>query len=193
MNPDYQQKVQTRKAALSERLQQLLPTHDGWKTLEIGCGHGDFLVSYAQRNPDRFCLGIDLLVHRLASATRKAQRAAISNCYFLQARAEELLECQPCAVFWNEVFVFYPDPWPKRRHHKHRLLQTEFFTALAARMAPQGCVYFETDDGEYRQAVVKNVEQHPNWSLVDRKSYAIDTVFSRRMGQGKQLVFQCQR
>ncbi len=189
---DYQQKVQTRKAALLESLQRLLPTHDGWKTLEIGCGHGDFLVHYAQQYPDRFCFGIDLLAHRLASAARKAQRAEVKNSCFLQASAEEFLECQPSSVFWNEVFILYPDPWPKRRHHKHRLLQSEFFTLLAARMVPRGCVYFETDDVAYREAVIKNVEQHPRWILVDREPYVVDTVFSRRMGQGQQLIFQCQ-
>ena len=115
MREIYEAQIAARKATLAEKLKTLLPTGNVYKTLEIGCGHGHFLVHHAQTYAERFCLGIDLISQRLAAAERKAQRAALTNCYFLKARAEELSGCLPMGFLWNEILIFYPDPWPKVR------------------------------------------------------------------------------
>lgn len=188
----YEAQTAARKAALREKLLQLLPSGNGYKTLEIGCGHGHFLVRYAQTHAERFCLGIDLISQRLAAAERKAQRAELSNCYFLKARAEELLECLPMGFLWNEILVFYPDPWPKKRHHKHRLLQEAFLTQLSQCVVPNARLHFETDDGDYFETVCACVEQHAQWKRVDEPSYEVDTIFADRTGRnGKHAVFAC--
>ena len=194
MRETYELQTATRKAVLAERLQEYFPTTDVHKTLEIGCGHGHFLVRFAQTYPERFCLGIDLLSKRLAAAERKAQRAALMNCRFLKARAEELLECQPQTVLWNEILVFYPDPWPKRRHHKHRLLQSAFLSQLARRVVPNARLHFETDDENYFSTVCDIIDCHPNWKRVNEPSYAVDTIFSERTGRkGHCAVFACEK
>jgi len=188
----YEAQTAARKAALREKLLQLLPSGNGYKTLEIGCGHGHFLVRYAQTHAERFCLGIDLISQRLAAAERKAQRAELSNCYFLKARAEELLECLPMGFLWNEILVFYPDPWPKKRHHKHRLLQEAFLSQLSQHIVPNARLHFETDDGDYFGAVCECVRQHPLWEQVDEHVYTVDTLFAERTGRnGKHAVFAC--
>jgi tRNA (guanine-N7-)-methyltransferase len=188
----YEAQTAARKAVLREKLLQLLPTGEIYKTLEIGCGHGHFLVRYAQTHAERFCLGIDLIAQRLAAAERKAQRAELTNCRFLKARAEELLECLPIGFLWNEILVFYPDPWPKKRHHKHRLLQEAFLSQLARCVVPNARLHFETDDGDYFEAVCDCVRQHPQWKRVDEPSYEVDTIFAERTGRnGKHAVFKC--
>lgn len=188
----YEAQTAARKAALAEQLSQWLPTGNGYKTLEIGCGHGHFLVHFAQTYPEKFCLGIDLISQRLAAAERKAQRAEVKNCYFLKARAEELLECQPSGFRWNEILVFYPDPWPKKRHHKHRLLQEKFLSQLAQCVVPNARLHFETDDGDYFEAVCECIEQHPQWERVNEPSYEVNTLFADRTGRkGKHAVFAC--
>lgn len=188
----YEAQTAARKAALREKLLQLLPTGEIYKTLEIGCGHGHFLVRYAQMYAERFCLGIDLIAQRLAAAERKAQRAGLSNCYFLKARAEELLECLLPGFLWNEILIFYPDPWPKKRHHKHRLLQEAFLSQLSKCVVPNARLHFETDDGDYFEAVCDCVAQHPNWEQTDEHLYTVETIFAERTGRnGKHAVFAC--
>lgn len=188
----YEAQTAARKAALAEKLSQLLPTGNGYKTLEIGCGHGHFLVRYAQTHAERFCLGIDLIAQRLAAAERKAQRAELTNCHFLKARAEELLECLPIGFLWNEILIFYPDPWPKKRHHKHRLLQEAFLSQLSRYVVSNARLHFETDDGDYFEAVSECVAQHPQWERVDEHVYTVDTLFAERTGRnGKHAVFAC--
>ena len=188
----YEAQTVARKATLREKLAELLPTGNAYKTLEIGCGHGHFLVRYAQTHAERFCLGIDLISQRLAAAERKAQRAELSNCYFLKARAEELLECLPMGFLWNEILVFYPDPWPKKRHHKHRLLQEAFLSQLSQHIVPNARLHFETDDGDYFGAVCECVRQHPLWEQVDEHVYTVDTLFAEKTGRnGKHAVFKC--
>lgn len=188
----YEEQTAARKADLREKLLQLLPTGNGYKTLEIGCGHGHFLVRYAQTYAERFCLGIDLIAQRLSAAERKAQRAEITNVHFLKARAEELLECLPMGFLWNEILVFYPDPWPKKRHHKHRLLQEAFLSQLSQHIVPNARLHFETDDGDYFGAVCECVRQHPLWEQVDEHVYTVDTLFAERTGRkGKHAVFKC--
>lgn len=188
----YEAQTAARKATLREKLAELLPTGNGYKTLEIGCGHGHFLVRYAQTHAERFCLGIDLIAQRLAAAERKAQRAELTNCRFLKARAEELLECLPIGFLWNEILVFYPDPWPKKRHHKHRLLQEAFLSQLSRYVVPNARLHFETDDGEYFEAVCDCANQHPQWERVDEHVYTVDTLFAEKTGRkGKHAVFVC--
>lgn len=190
----YEAQTAARKQALSERLQRLLSKENTYKTLEIGCGHGHFLVRYAQMYAERFCLGIDLIAQRLAAAERKAQRAELTNCHFLKARAEELLECLPIGFLWNEILIFYPDPWPKKRHHKHRLLQEKFLSQLAQCVVPNARLHFETDDGDYFEAVCDCVAQHPNWEQTDEHLYTVETIFAERTGRnGKHAVFACVR
>ena len=183
--------VQRRKDALRETLSQLLMTEKVFKTLEIGSGHGDFLVNYASRFEERFCLGIDLISQRIEKSQKKAHRAALNNCLFLKARAEEFLECQPDDFLWNEIIVLYPDPWPKKRHHKNRLFQMDFLTLLAKRVASGAKIHFETDYEEYFNEVCARISDHPFWRTVDSDSYTANTVFARLTGnQGYHAVFQ---
>lgn len=187
----YLASVEARKAILSATLAEVLRTDCMFKTLEIGSGHGDFLVSYAQRYPERFCFGIDLITQRVGKSNRKAQRLALANCQFLKARAEELLDCLPDQWLWNEVLIFYPDPWPKKRHHKHRLLQAPFLSQLARTVTPGACIHFETDDVDYFEAVCQTVTDHSDWQPVEVEPYIVDTFFARVTGkQGHYAVFK---
>lgn len=184
-------RVLDRQAHLKETLLALLQTDSAFKTLEIGSGHGDFLVRYAQQFPERFCCGIDVNNQRILTSQRKAQRSFLSNCLFLKARAEEFLLCQPAEFLWSEVIILYPDPWPKRRHHKHRLFQQDFLSQLALRVVPAAKIHFETDDADYFHAVEALIQVHPSWQAIAGETYEVDTVFSRLTGsKGLHAVFQ---
>lgn len=151
---------------------------------EIGCGHGHFLVRYAEKFPEKYCLGVDVRLGRLERGDRKLHRAGVGNCHFLRAEAREFLLALPAGVTLEEVWVLFPDPWPKARHHKNRLLTPAFFEAMAARAGVGARFYFRTDHAEYFQEVAGFFAAGlvPTWQLVPGAPWPLEqeTVFQAR-------------
>lgn len=170
-----------RLTALQAELVLLWPTIPRTLTLEIGCGHGHFFTAYAAAHPDETCLGVDLLRDRIVRANRKARRAGLANLAFVHAEAGVLLEALPPAMRLQTVWVIFPDPWPKRRHHKNRLIQADFLTALARRSAQGARLHFRTDYAPYFTAALETVTQHPEWKIVPGAwPFEFVTVFQSR-------------
>ena len=177
---DYLSRRDARIRGLRELLPSLLVGRDRI-TLEIGCGHGHFLTAYAKAHPDRFCLGIDLVTDRIERATRKRDRAKAANLAFLIAEAEEFLESLPAGVRLGELFILFPDPWPKRRHHKNRLLQANFLSSLARWCEPNARLCFRTDYRPYFAEASQMIAAHPRWSLSGEPwPFELATVFQER-------------
>jgi tRNA (guanine-N7-)-methyltransferase len=154
----------SRRATLQSQLAELLAAHPRI-TLEIGAGHGHFLTDYAAAHPEQFCLGIDLLRDRVERAVRKRDRAKLTNLVFLKAEAEECVTALPPHVRLQRIFVLFPDPWPKRRHHKHRIMHTRFLHAIAARAESGADLCFRTDDAPYFAAAKTVVSSHRDWEV----------------------------
>lgn len=172
----------SRLTALRSRLAEDLRDR-GRVTLEIGCGHGHFLTAYAEAHPHEYCLGIDLLADRLARAARKSARQGLGNVGWVQAEAGLLLEAVPAEFrFDANVFILFPDPWPKRRHWKNRLVQPAFLSALAARAGQGTRLCFRTDHQPYFEAALAVVRAHPDWreGLEEPWPFEQPTVFQSR-------------
>jgi tRNA (guanine-N7-)-methyltransferase len=134
-------------------------------TLEIGCGHGHFLTEYAKAHPDSTCIGIDLVTGRIERALRKKDRIQEKNLHFLKAEAVEFLLAIPAEIQIKAYFLLFPDPWPKRRHHKNRLLDFDFLS-LAAKKGIVSCpFYFRTDHDDYFEWGREAFADHPKWEL----------------------------
>lgn len=137
-------------------------------TLELGCGHGHYLNAYAAAHPGEFCVGIDLIGDRIARAERKAVRAGLANLAFVQAEASlflAALAALPAAPRLGRVFVLFSDPWPKRRHWKHRVLQASLLDKLATLAAPGAALHFRTDHPDYFSYAREVVAKHGLWRL----------------------------
>ena len=119
---------------------------EGPVTLELGCGHGHFLSEYAPAHPDETCIGVDLKPTRIAKATAKAETARAENTAYLWADVRDVLAVWPPGTPLQRLFVLFPDPWPKARHAKHRMLQPELLRSLAVRAHPTARLFFRTDD-----------------------------------------------
>jgi tRNA (guanine-N7-)-methyltransferase len=159
-------------------------------TLEIGCGHGHYLTAYAAAHPDAFCLGIDLLKDRIARAGRKRDRARLTNLVFLEAEAREFLDALPPGVRLKDIFILFPDPWPKRRHHKNRILQPDFLSALAKKAGQGAHLCFRTDYEPYYADAHKTVAAHSDWTLEDPAAwpFELETVFQSRAASYHSLI-----
>ena len=149
--------------------------------LEIGCGHGHFLTDYAQAHPEKLCVGLDIISDRIDRANRKKNRARVANLHFIHAGADDFLATLPPVVRFTEVFVLFPDPWPKRRHHKNRLMQAEFLTTWAQRAEQGTRVYFRTDDAPYFAAATHEIAIHTDWEITaEAWAFEYETVFQQR-------------
>jgi tRNA (guanine-N7-)-methyltransferase len=117
--------------------------------VELGSGDGSFLVAWAKACPHRNLLGVERLLGRLRKVDRKAQRAGLANVRLMRIEAGYFLEYLLPPQCVGALHVYFPDPWPKRKHRKHRLVN-ERFPELAARvLAPSGSVHLRTDDASY--------------------------------------------
>lgn len=156
-----------RIAELRKKLGEVLPADVACGsrplTLEIGCGHGHFLAAYSAAFPQEFCLGLDLISKRIERANRKRELAALDNLAFFKAEATELLLALPNDCRLGKIFFLFPDPWPKKRHHKNRLIQTEMLDRLAERTSTGARLHFRTDHAEYFDWSRELVDAHPLW------------------------------
>ena len=159
-------------------------------TLEIGCGHGHYLTAYAAAHPETFCVGIDLLNDRIERAGRKRHRARVENLIFLQAEAREFLGALPASACLANIFVLFPDPWPKRRHHKNRIIQPEFLSTLAAKARDGARLYFRTDYAPYHADAQAAVGAHAEWQVeaAGRFPFELETVFQSRAASFQSMV-----
>ena len=132
--------------------------------LEIGCGHGHWLTNYAMANVDVVSVGIDLITKRVSKATAKKEKRNLSNLFFYKAEAVEFISLIPDSIKIQNTFVMFPDPWPKHKHHKRRLIQHDFLTLLHSKTKSYGKIYFRTDHKPYFDWTVEIFEQSPLWS-----------------------------
>lgn len=113
--------------------------------VEIGFGTGDALIHWALQRPDWNLLGIEIYPPGIGALLNRVEAASLTNIRIAQGRAEEITERVLPLATVEEVRVFFPDPWPKKRHHKRRLIQPAFLGQLLERISPQGELHFATD------------------------------------------------
>ena len=153
--------------------------------LEIGCGHGHWINEYAQRNKTKICIGIDLISKRIEKATVKKENAKNTNLCFLKAEAIEFINYKPKELVFTNVFVFFPDPWPKKRHHKRRLINGEFVHRLTLLLMDAGYLHIATDWEEYAEEILATLRENHHLEntaadFCERPSYRPTTKFERR-------------
>jgi tRNA (guanine-N7-)-methyltransferase len=174
---------------LAEKCSTLLAAQPAF-VWEIGCGHGHFLTGYAAQHGDRLCIGIDIVLERIERADRKRERARLSNLHFIRADASDFLAALPAHAIATEIYILFPDPWPKRRHWKNRLMDSAFLTAAAQRTGQGTRLHFRTDHEPYYLEVVTLIQAHPNWQARpnDPWPFELPTVFQKRASRYHSLV-----
>lgn len=169
------------RAAMRAELERLLAGRTSL-TWEVGCGHGHFLTGYADAFPESFCLGVDLIEDRIDRGMRKRNRAELDNLHFIRGEATMFLEQLPAWVSIESVFILFPDPWPKKRHHKNRIMQAPFLADLAKRCKPGAALHFRTDYAPYFADTLEIMRAHPDWQVREDLPwpFELETVFQSR-------------
>lgn len=126
--------------------------------VEIGCGKGKFLIARSQQRPEDFFIGVDRIAKWMKIGQRRGEKRNLQNLRFVKFEIRELLKQIPpdsIACF----HIYFPDPWPKRRHRKRRLVNPSFLAELHARLQPAGFVDLATDDSDYFRQMKESVSQ----------------------------------
>ncbi len=126
--------------------------------LEIGFGNGDALLQMARSHPQRNFLGIE--VHRpgVGHLLLELERAELSNVRVLRQDATAILGHALPTACLDGVYLFFPDPWPKRKHHKRRIVQSGFVSELARVIRPGGFVHMATDWHDYARHMLSTLQ-----------------------------------
>lgn len=123
--------------------------------LEIGFGRGEVLLDLAARDPGRAHLGVEVSRKRVLKVARRVARAKVSNLRLVHATAEYLVERILPLTCCLECWINFPDPWPKKRHFKRRLIRPEFLHTLARILVPGGRLHVATDHPGYAEWIAK--------------------------------------
>ncbi len=130
--------------------------------LEIGFGGGEHLAAQAAKTPDVLVLGAEPFLNGVASALRHIEEAELANVRLHPGDARDLMGRLPDESL-ARIFILFPDPWPKLRHHKRRLFDAAFLDEAARLLAPGGRLRFATDWADYADQALAAVAADPRW------------------------------
>jgi tRNA (guanine-N7-)-methyltransferase len=133
--------------------------------VDLGCGDGSFLCALAQRMPCKNFLGIERLLGRIRSAARKA--ASLDNVRLLQMESFYAVRYLLPAESVETFYLLFPDPWPKRRHHRRRIVTLDFLNSIHAALEHNGVIYIATDHLDYFRKIKKTAESTPGFAIDD--------------------------
>ena len=135
--------------------------------IEVGCGKGRFLTERARQHPECDFLGIERMLERVRIFDGKCRRAGIANAKVLRLEALYTSHYLLPEHHARTVYVFFPDPWPKKKHHSHRLFGPLFRTALWKRLEVGGKLEFATDHREYFEEVSAGFAEDARFEKVE--------------------------
>ncbi len=186
--------------------QGTLPESDGWGTvfgedrplaLEIGCGIGDFIAKTASDNPGTNFIAIDYYNKGCDSTCRRLERAGVSNVRVVRIEARQFILERLEKGSLSSIYINCPDPWPKQRHRKRRLVNNEFVEFIRDYLSPGGKIYFATDFDDYGIDVAKLMSGiagfenllAPDLYRHELEGYHLSKYMLKFMAEGKTIYF----
>jgi tRNA (guanine-N7-)-methyltransferase len=131
--------------------------------IDLGCGDGSFLCALAQRTPDKNFLGIERLLNRVRTSARKA--ASLDNVRVLRMESFYAVRYLLPPKSVERFYLLFPDPWPKRRHHRRRIVTPEFLDSIHAALRKNGSIYIATDDADYFEKIKAIAESNSGFAI----------------------------
>ena len=174
-NPERTAEYIARRQAELQALKTPMETlPEGVCVLELGCGHGHFLTAYATKRVEEGArlgfVGVDKNPERIERAHKKSERAAVPI-NWLNAQIEDVLSLWPERCRIAEVFVLFPDPWPKLKQQKHRFVNEGLLEELSRRVSPGAHFYFRTDHEGYFAAVEELLAGSKKWQRTSEEAW----------------------
>lgn len=149
------------------------------RVLEIGFGNGETLVQSAAQNPALDFIGVEVHEPGAGHCLIKAREAGIQNLRLIMGDAVEVLRQQISDGALARINLLFPDPWPKKRHHKRRIVQPEFLELAARKLSAGGDLFIATDWADYARHIDEVASQAPAFRLVERREHGGDQPIDR--------------
>lgn len=149
--------------------------------LEIGFGNGDTLVEQAAASPSEDFLGIEVHEPGVGHCLIAANSAAVSNLRLIVHDAIDVLEHQVPSASLRRINLYFPDPWPKKRHHKRRIVQPRFLDLCADKLEPGGAIHIATDWANYAAHIDEVFAASAEFRGTERREHDGDRPFKRPM------------
>ncbi len=152
---------------------------DAPRVVEIGFGNGDTLVAQAAERPEADFLGIEVHEPGVGHCLIKLREAEVSNLRLLSHDAVEVLDRQIPQSSVDRINLYFPDPWPKKRHHKRRIVQPAFLELCWRALRAGGALHIATDWANYAEHIDEVLEASPRFELEERREHAGDRPLER--------------
>lgn len=143
---------------------------DAETDIEIGCGKGKFLNELAASHPERNILAVERSPKYQRLCCDRAARRGLENVRLVATTGEDLLLRLLSPQSVHNVFVLFPDPWPKKRHHKRRFIKPEAVAAIRRALVPGGMLFVKSDHEAYAAVIREVLEQAPGFQRLDPAS-----------------------
>jgi tRNA (guanine-N7-)-methyltransferase len=150
------------------------------RVLEIGFGNGESLVQAAAAQPELDYVGIEVHEPGVGHCMIRAREAGIANLRIIVHDAIDVLRYQVGDGALARINLLFPDPWPKKRHHKRRIVQPGFLSLAAAKLAAGGELYIATDWENYAEHIDETLAACPEFRLDERREHVGDRPLDRR-------------
>lgn len=147
--------------------------------LEIGFGNGDSLVEQARQHPHLNYLGIDVHMPGVGHCLLQIEAQGIRNLRLIAGDAIDLLQARIETGSLERVNLYFPDPWPKKRHHKRRIIQPSFFALVARALGPKGEFFIATDWAGYAEHINATLERDACFDVIEHRKHGGDAPLDR--------------
>ena len=157
--------------------------------LEIGFGNGDNTIFLASQNPNALIIAAEVYLSGIGSLLASISEHSFTNIKIFDKDVRELL-LQVDQEIFDEVYIICPDPWPKARHHKRRLVQHEFLKLLAKVLKKNGTVYISTDWENYAESMQEEIERTKDdfeFKKISNEGMPVTRFQERAMNEGRSI------
>jgi tRNA (guanine-N7-)-methyltransferase len=150
------------------------------RVLEIGFGNGDTLVDAATEHPEQDFIGIEVHEPGIGHCLIRAREAGIDNLRIIDHDAIEVLQRQIPDGSISRINLLFPDPWPKKRHHKRRIVQPRFLELAARKLCAGGALFIATDWADYAGHIDEVLRADSHFTVADNREHAGDQALDRQ-------------
>ncbi len=157
--------------------------------LEIGFGNGEITTYLASENPNSLIIASEVYLSGIGSLLKRISENSFKNIKIFESDVRELLLKIPNKIF-DEIYIICPDPWPKARHHKRRLIKKDFLLLLSKVLKKNGIVYISTDWHDYAESIedeIKKTNKSFEFKKIDHKSMPVTRFQQRAINEGRSI------
>tara|TARA_B110000438_G_scaffold13759_1_gene13299 strand:- start:562 stop:1239 length:678 start_codon:yes stop_codon:yes gene_type:complete len=148
--------------------------------IEIGFGNGEILIDSALRNPDDNFIGIEVYESGIGQCLIHLSEKKLSNVRLINEDAKDILNHSFKDQAIDQINIFFPDPWPKKKHHKRRLINQEFILLIGKKLKKNGCINIATDWDDYAEQIIDVFNKSNLFKKTNNLRLNLETKFEKR-------------